>query len=368
MGKDTYLKIIGQNQELVNSMNILSFLKDRIAYAAVYFTGVTFAILIMCLTIDIRTGGFLLANIVYAYIISIIIFIIFLLYEYSKSKEFYSRLNHALNSENIIESIVNVGEARTREQKLFKDTLKKLHKAYENNIYKYEDLQKQYLYFINQWVHQMKTPVSVINLILQEESAPECKEILDSIGEENEKIAQGLNIMLYNARVNQFSHDFNVEDADILLILRRVINDNKKLLIRHKIFPEITGETAIVHTDKKWMYFVINQIVINAIKYTAASVRQKKVIKLIINENADKVILSIEDNGIGIPKEDLGRVFDAFFTGKNGRKTSESTGMGMFLSKRICEELGNELYVESEEGNGAKFSIIFYKTKNIFIL
>ncbi len=82
--------------------------------------------------------------------------------------------------------------------------------------------------------------------------------------------------MLYNARINEFNHDFNVEDIDILSILRKVINDNKKLLIRHKIFPQITGETTNVQTDKKWIYFVINQIVINAIKYTVATEKDKK--------------------------------------------------------------------------------------------
>lgn len=122
--------------------------------------------------------------------------------------------------------------------------------------------------------------------------------------------------MLYNARINEFNHDFNVEGIDILLILRQVINDNKKLLIRNKIFPKIAGEDAIIQTDKKWIYFVINQIVINAIKYTVATEKDKKTINFKIEEDTAKITVSIEDNGIGIPKEDLGRVFNAFFTGK----------------------------------------------------
>lgn len=352
----------------MNKLKFIDFLKDRMAYIIIYFISISLVILIMYLTIVMKVLYFPLMNILYAYLVSIVIFVIFILYEYSKVKGFYSRLNEILNSVDIIEDIINTGESRTLEQKLFTDILKKLHRTYEESIYKYEDIQKEYSYFINQWVHQMKTPVSVINLILQEESNNEYKEIFDSIGEENEKISQGLNIMLYNARVNQFNHDFNVENTDILEILREVINDNKKLLIRNKIFPEIKGQATIVHTDKKWMYFVINQIIINAIKYTAAAERQRKIINFDINEDNSKIIVSIGDNGIGIPNEDLGRVFNAFFTGKNGRKTSESTGMGMYLAKRICEELGNELYVESEEGNGAKFCITFYKSKNIFKL
>ncbi|AVP54923.1 sensor histidine kinase [Clostridium tetani] len=349
-------------------MNFIDFLKDRIAYIIVYLISISFVILTMHLTLFIKVIDFPITNILYAYFVSIVILIIFLVYEYSKVRAFYKQLYEILNSENIMENIINIGEVRTIEQKLFTQILKKLYKSYEDKVYKYKDIQKHYLDFINQWVHQMKTPVSVIDLILQEEDTSEFNEILDSIGEENEKISQGLNIMLYNARINEFNHDFNVEDIDILLILRKVINDNKKLLIRHKIFPKISGETAIVQTDKKWIYFVINQIVINAIKYTAATEKDKKTINFNIKEDTTKIVVSIEDNGIGIPKEDLGRVFNAFFTGKNGRKTSESTGMGMYLSKRICEELGNEVYVESEEGKGASFYIAFYKSKNIFKL
>lgn len=349
-------------------MNFIDFLKDRIAYIIVYLISISFVILTMHLTLFIKVIDFPITNILYAYFVSIVILIIFLVYEYSKVRAFYKQLYEILNSENIIENIINIGEVRTIEQKLFTQILKKLYKSYEDKVYKYKEIQKHYLDFINQWVHQMKTPVSVIDLILQEEDTSEFNEVLDSIGEENEKISQGLNIMLYNARINEFNHDFNVEDIDILLILRKVINDNKKLLIRHKIFPKISGETAIVQTDKKWIYFVINQIVINAIKYTAATEKDKKTINFNIKEDTTKIVVSIEDNGIGIPKEDLGRVFNAFFTGKNGRKTSESTGMGMYLSKRICEELGNEVYVESEEGKGASFYIAFYKSKNIFKL
>ncbi|CDI48449.1 sensor histidine kinase [Clostridium tetani] len=349
-------------------MKFIDFLKDRIAYIIVYFISISLVILIMHLTLFIKVIDFPITNILYAYFVSIVILIIFLVYQYSKVRAFYKQLYEILNSENIIENIINIGEVRTIEQKLFTQILKKLYKSYEDKVYKYKDIQKHYSNFINQWVHQMKTPVSVIDLILQEEDTSEFNEVLDSISEENEKISQGLNIMLYNARINEFNHDFNVEDIDILLILRKVINGNKKLLIRHKIFPKIAGETAIVQTDKKWIYFVINQIVINAIKYTAATEKDKKTINFNIKEDTAKIVVSIEDNGIGIPKEDLGRVFNAFFTGKNGRKTSESTGMGMYLSKRICEELGNELYVESEEGKGVSFYIVFYKGKNIFKL
>lgn len=352
----------------MNKVKFIDFLKDRIAYTVVYFTSISIVILVMYLTILIKTADLPLQNIIYAYLVSIVIYSIFIIYEYSKVRLFYKQLAETLNSENIMESILNISETRTMEQKLFNKVLSRLHRFFESKILKYEETQTHNLNFINQWVHQMKTPVSVINLILQEENTAELKETFDSIREENEKISQGLNIMLYNARINEFNHDFSVEAADLMAILREVINDNKKSLIRYSIFPKITGEAVYIETDKKWIYFVINQILINAIKYTNAAVRNKKTINFNIEDKTNKIVLSIEDNGIGIPKEDLGRVFNAFFTGKNGRKTTESTGMGMYLSKRICEELGHELYVEAEAGKGTTFYIAFLRGKNIFKL
>jgi signal transduction histidine kinase len=212
----------------------------------------------------------------------------------------------------------------------------------------------------------MKTPVSIINLILQDQNKEENKELFISLSEENDKISQGLDMMLYNARLQEFNHDFSVEALNLNSLVRKVTNNNKKALIRNSIFPKITGESTEIKSDNKWLSFVINQIVINAIKYTKVAKRAKRTIIFTISEETSKFVLSIEDNGIGIPKEDLDRVFNAFFTGKNGRKTSESTGMGMYLSKKICTELGHELTVEAEEGKGTIFHITFYKEKNIF--
>ncbi|MDD3223136.1 MAG: sensor histidine kinase [Clostridium sp.] len=349
----------------MKKVRFMIFLKDKVAFTAAYFISTSLVILIMYLTVYIKTSDLPIVNTLYAYLISAVIYIMILIYEYSKVRSFNKQLYEALNSENIIESIVNVSQIKTEEQQLFNKVLINLHKAFEKNIIKYEEVQKHNMIFINQWVHQMKTPVSVINLILQEDDIGGLK---DSIKEENEKISQGLNIMIYNARMNEFNHDFVVEAVDLMSILRNVVNDNKKSLIRYRIFPKITGEPVMVETDKKWIYFVINQIIINAIKYTNAAKRDKKTININIKDEDKKTILSIKDNGIGIPNEDIGRVFNAFFTGKNGRKTAESTGMGMYLAKRICEELGHGLAVNSKKEKGADFIIVFFKGKNIFKL
>lgn len=350
-------------------MKLKDFFKDKIAYGVVYFLGSAVVIFIMYLTLIINKIELSKNNILYALLISAVLFIIFLVYDYYKNKNFQEQLNRILNSEDDLDCILNIGTPNTKEQEMFKRILLKVYKTCGNKMIKYEEEHKQYMYFINQWVHQMKTPVSVINLILQDEINEENKEVFESMAEENEKIKQGLDRMLYNARLNEFNIDFKVERLNLISVLRKVINDNKKSLIRNHIFPRIIkGENVMIETDRKWISFVINQIVVNAIKYSKVKESENKHITFGISEEASKIILSIEDGGMGIPKEDLTRVFNAFFTGKNGRKTDESTGMGMYLAKKICDKLGHDIIVQSEEGRGAVFSIIFYKNKSIFKL
>lgn len=348
-------------------MNLKDFLKDKLPYAVVYFFSNAVVILIMYLSLIINKVQILEGNVFYAFLISLFLFIVFLIYDYYKNKSFKSQLNRILNSEDDLDYILNIGVPNTEEQGMFKKILIKLYKICNNKAVKYEEEHKQYIYFVNQWVHQMKTPIAVINLILQDEINEENKKVFESIAEENEKLQHGLDMMLYNARLNEFNGDFNVERLDIIDIVRRVINENKKSLIRNYIFPKVTkNENIIVETDRKWISFVINQIVVNAIKYSKDKEAESKHITFDVTEETSKIVLSIKDEGIGIPREDLTRVFNAFFTGKNGRKTDESTGMGMYLAKRICDKLGHGINVKSEEGKGAVFSIEFYKNKNIF--
>lgn len=348
-------------------MKLKDFIKDKLKFTIIYFINTFLIILVMYLTLIINKIKIEKNNILYALLLSISLFIIFLIYDYYKNKAFYKHLNNLLKDEDDFDYILNIGSDTNREQQVYKEILIKAYKIFEQKCLKYEDNHKKYMYFINQWVHQMKTPVSVINLIIQEHMNEENRKVFDSIYEENEKVYHGLDIMLYNARVNDFNIDFNVVNLNLSQLIRKVINDNKKPLIRYNIFPKINGITDMsVNTDEKWIYFVINQILNNAIKYSKNASKEKKFITFTIEEESSKVILSVSDEGIGIPKEDLARVFHPFFTGKNGRKTSESTGMGMYLSKKICEELGHELLVESLQGTGSTFSIVFHKGKNLF--
>jgi len=323
----------------------------------------------MHLSIVISLGNYPMENMAYAIVLSTVFLIIFLIIDYSRKLPFYRSIDNIKNHNNKIENVLGVGEIHSREHLLFRDTLLGNYKYYKNNLDKYEENQKQYMYFTSQWVHQMKTPVSVINLLLQDKDLNNFYEVLESIEEENEKLSHGLEMMLYNTRLSQFNLDFRVEQVDVLNIVRDVINENKKLLIRYSIFPKIEGEKGlIVETDRKWIRFIINQILNNAIKYSKDVKEDNKLIIFKAEKEHNRSNISIMDEGVGIPQQDLRRVFDPFFTGENGRIFSESTGMGMYLAKKVCSNLGHKIIVESEQGKWTRFSIIFHSGESIFKL
>lgn len=321
----------------------------------------------MSLDLILKKQGLGLNSIVYSFILALFFLMIFLFIDYNKMRKTYKVLDDIVNKDIGLQSIFKVPEGVNYEHELFRKSLIKSYQTYKNILEKYSDNQKKHIYFINQWVHQMKTPVSVINLILQEDiDKNEVKKVFESTQEEVDKISYGLEMALYTSRINDFEIDFKVEEFDILHTVRSVVNENKKIFIKNRIYPKIECKENIkVNTDAKWIKFVINQIVINAIKYSKAKDRDNKTVSIGILRKEDKVTLSIKDEGVGITKEDIKRVFDPFFTGVNGRKHSESTGMGLYLSKTVCDKLGHEISVKSEEGIGTTVTIIFYSGKSI---
>jgi signal transduction histidine kinase len=228
----------------------------------------------------------------------------------------------------------------------------------------YRERQERHNHFVNRWVHQIKTPVSIIDLLTQqpgETSLPESgRQLLASIREENERIADGLELMLQTARLDRFELDLRPASVSLVRLARNAVNRHKKALIRSAVFPKIEAPDPglTVDTDEKWLGVVLDQLLTNAVKYSKG-VPGDKTLLLAAEPTPEGARLRITDKGIGIPPEDLPRVFDAFFTGENGRAGSESTGMGLFLAREICRGLGHRISIESAPGAGTTVTIDF---------
>ncbi|ONK24664.1 hypothetical protein BLX87_04100 [Bacillus sp. VT-16-64] len=286
---------------------------------------------------------------IYALFIGLFIFGCYLLYRYISHKAFYERLSSSLHY--LEEVNQTYGDAPL--PVALGNLLKSQYVYYINRLNSYEEQRNTHATFINQWVHQMKTPLSVIELLVQEEDNPQ----FSSIREEAYKIGKGLEMVLYAARLDTFEHDFKVERVSLKKLALQSVHENKRLFIKSHVYPEVKmTDDLIVESDQKWMTFILNQLITNAVKYSGES--NKKVI--VAGFHCDKgICLEIRDQGIGIPKTDIKRVFHPFYTGENGRIYRESTGMGLYLAKEVCERLGHHIDIESEVGVGTSVRITF---------
>lgn len=205
----------------------------------------------------------------------------------------------------------------------------------------------------------MKTPVSVINLIVQREKEKADTEIIKNIEEENYKLRNGLDQILNVIRLDEFSRDYEPEVVDLVELIKEAINLRKNQFIYGNVFPKIqfNMDNALVLTDKKWSHFIIDQIISNAVKYSKKGEKEHVYFNIIRESN--KTYMLIKDEGVGIPNYDLKRIFEPFFTGENGRNFQNSTGIGLYMCKKIAENLGHEISVTSSLGEGTTVKVTY---------
>ncbi|MFX3673804.1 MAG: sensor histidine kinase [Paenisporosarcina sp.] len=326
-------------------MSIRLYMKEHFAYLLFQILLVLFIMFLYWL------DGFRnIDTAIYSVTISTLLILSFLFGRYVKRYSFYHKiLSHPKQMEVALRR-----DAKSPEQEQVEFFSQALYRLYQNEVQTLYANQKRHLQFMNQWVHQMKTPLSVAELLIQEEGETDKK----SLQEEIDRMKRGLDSVLMNARIDTFEQDMQVEKVELKKLVTEVVSEHKRLFITNHVYPVISiDEQFVVLTDTKWIRFVIGQFITNAVKYTFDE--GMKVYIEASSQNGD-VLLSIRDEGIGIPTADMPRVTKAFFTGENGRKTGESTGMGLYLAKEICDKLGHELSLQSVIGEGTTVSVLFH--------
>ena len=211
-------------------------------------------------------------------------------------------------------------------------------------------LQKVMIY---RFVHQMKTPLSVLKLICENHSE---EEDYKKIERNVDTLEYNLNQILNIYRLDEFKNDFVSEKVLLKNICKECINGLKDYFISSQIYPKLDiNEDIYVYSDSKWLKLIIHQILTNAIKYSNST----QTVSVTAKKEEDKVYLSIIDTGVGIEKADLRSIFELFYIGKNGRNNADSSGIGLYIVKRVSEYLGHKVEVESEIGKGTKMTIMF---------
>lgn len=230
--------------------------------------------------------------------------------------------------------------------------LKKSSKSMREEINKERLRLKEYKEYIEQWIHEVKTPISLIKLIEENNRTATSSSILMQLEEIDRYVDQAL----FYARSEDVDKDYLVKEISLEYCINNVITRNKQGFIFNNIDIDIYNIDKTVYCDSKWLEFILNQIIVNAIKYRN---HKNPKVKVYVIDIKNGIKLVVEDNGIGVPPDEIERVFQKGFTGNIGRLNSKSTGIGLYLCKKLCDKLGLLIDIESEINNYTKVNITF---------
>ena len=217
-----------------------------------------------------------------------------------------------------------------------------------------EDEQNDYRDYIESWVHEIKAPITSIQLACENHK----DEVTRQIGLENQRIENDVDMVLYYARMEKVYKDYMIEETDLGKAASEILIKNKYYLISNGVRGEVECPD-LAYTDKKWILFILNQLMLNSVKYKSENPKVHPYIHIYTERYGHGVRLIVEDNGTGIREEEMSRIFEKGFTGSNGRNGKKSTGMGLYLCRRLCEKLGIAIEAESVRGEGTKMILTF---------
>ena len=281
-----------------------------------------------------------------------LLFIIIFLYDFFRKyfyyKDILSKLE-LLDEKYLICEMIS--KPNFLDGEIFYQMLYEINKSMNENIRDYREKINDFKEYVELWIHEVKIPLSALILYTHN------KKIDKALVKEINRVDNYLEQILYYIRVENTEADYIIKEVDLNKVIRDVMLKNKDILLERKI--EITSDVrdSKVLTDYKWLEFMINQIISNSMKYMRDIENKKIEIRAYKKDNC--VVLEILDNGMGIPKSDLSRVFNKTFTGQNGRKVPGSTGMGLYIVSNLCKKLGHKLEIESNEGEYTKVKFIF---------
>ncbi|GCD12966.1 sensor histidine kinase [Clostridium tagluense] len=283
-------------------------------------------------------------------------FILYLIFEYIKNKRYYDVIKYII--ENQEENIINsLPKSLNYEQKLYGELLMKVNEEFNLKINELYEAKKENVDFINSWVHEIKTPISACRLVIENSVYKSKEETLSNLEDEIDHIENYVEQALYYSRLDSFSKDYLINEINMHSLIMGVVKKHAKEFIGKKIKIEINDLEFTIDSDKKWLFFILDQILSNSLKYTGSNGLIK--ISGILNFSGKQLI--IEDNGIGIKAEDIQRVFDKGFTGYNGREDFKATGMGLYLSKSLSTKLGHRITIESKPSEFTRVTVHFPK-------
>lgn len=276
--------------------------------------------------------------------------------DYLRTRSFYGSIrNLAQNLERPYQLHSLLGEPTLPDHMLVYDALKTMGIVSAEEVARANAKSDEHREFVEGWVHGIKAPLASCSLIAERVLEPERTQL----NRELDKISRSVDSALWYARSDCANNDYAIREVVLAEIVRQSCKDNARFLIERQCMPQINiGESIRVFTDKKQAVFIVTQLVENAAKYGARQLRFTAE-QNGATDGAGYIALHVEDDGVGIPAQDVGRVFERGFTGTRGREGTASTGMGLYLAARLCEQLGLGLSISSVEGEGTCATLAF---------
>ena len=334
-------------------MKLSEYIKDKINYI------LALAIYILIISTYLKAISLTYSTIFIVIFITLTFFVLAFLISYYKTSIYLKNIETIMDKLPEKYLITELWQKPRGAEKLaYYKILKRANKSMLENVTDIKEKQKDYKEYIESWVHEIKIPITSAKLLCENNKTVITNKIDEDIEEVNNYVEQAL----FYARMDQVSNDFMIREISLNEVIKNVLARNKKIMIQNNMKVELKDVNIKCYTDEKWLQFILNQIITNSIKYRNDN---NAVVKITGIQNKENIILKIKDNGIGIKKSEIDRIFDKGFTGTNGRNQTKSTGIGLYLCKRLCERIGMEIDANSKENEYTEIVIIIPREKKI---
>ena len=242
---------------------------------------------------------------------------------------------------------------------LYRSMIAKMRQEKEELIFEDQKRYTEMMDYYGMWAHQIKTPIAAMRILVQSgmdrEENEENQKLFRQLQMELFKTEQYVEMVLSYLKIGDIAKDMVLERCDLGKVVRQAVKKYSKLFILQKLSLEMGEIAEIVLTDEKWLSFVVEQILSNALKYTKSGS-----VSIYLEQEG---VLVIKDTGIGISAEDLPRIMEKGYTGYNGRIDKRSTGIGLYLCKKVMDKLHHQLPIDSEDGKGTKVGLDLRRTQ-----
>ena len=337
-------------------MKLIDFFRDK---------GLLLLLHLVCMCVVagfLSVTGYGKANIILILIFWTMLLIIWLFATYLQRRKHFYQMEQILEK---VDQRYLLGEllpdSFRLEDRLYREMIRKSNKSVIERIRQIEDEQRDYREYIESWVHEIKAPITSISLLCDNRRHSMVSGAREGMAQdfctitlENQKIENYVDMALYYARSENVYKDYLIQETSLNEVVSEVLNKNRLLLIQNHVNADVDCKDK-VYTDRKWIAFILNQMIQNSVKYQ----REKPVFHIYTKRETNGVVFVLEDNGTGIPAEELSRIFEKGFTGSNGRNHERSTGMGLYLCRKLCDRLGIGILAESEYGKGTRMFLEF---------